>query len=202
MLLDARPRVRWTEEEVAQAIEKQQRRAGPLVALVIARLEETWLEIRRELNEAAGGKASARVMVLAHHALRAQQALELTALLAEVAAGERDAGEKKGDPLNALRNQSGLSVIATQALNQAFEAAKAEAGKRESPTDQLMARLGHGGPKVTPVQGGSVLTHGSVAPPAEKGPTLSPDVGGAGGRIEATPEALPPVLPTSSGDSE
>jgi hypothetical protein len=173
MLLDARPRVRWTESEISEALEKQQRRAGPLVALVLTRLESTWSEIRRELNEAAGGHASARVMVLAHHALRAQQALELTALLAEVAAGERDAGEKKGDPLNALRNQSGLSVIATQALNQAYEAARAEhAANKGSATDQLMARLGHG----------------VVAKP----PTLSPDVGG-GQSSSGTPSTVLPA---------
>lgn len=181
MLLDARPRVRWTESEISEALEKQQRRAGPLVALVLARLESTWSEIRRELNEAAGGHASARVMVLAHHALRAQQALELTALLAEVAAGERDAGEKKGDPLNALRNQSGLSVIATQALNQAYEAARAEhAANKGSATDQLMARLGHGVsakvPGPVPLEGGGVM---SIEPPRAEVPTSPPIPGEA-----------------------
>jgi len=161
-LIDARPKLHWTEAEVEQAVETQQKRAGALVALVRERSEATWSELRRELNEAAGGQASARVMVLAHHALRAHQALELQTLLAEMAAGEETKGADNG-----LRNQSGLSVIATQALNQAFEAARTEAGKRTSPTEQLMAKLGHGAPLGAPVQGGSVITHGSLPPVTE-----------------------------------
>lgn len=144
LLIDARPKMHWTEDEVEQAVESQQKRAGALVALVRERTEATWAELRRELNEAAGGQASARVMVLAHHAMRAHQALELQSLLAEVAAGE-----EATSAANNLRNQSGLSVIATQALNLAFEAARAEAGKAAgSPTEQLMTRLGvgRGGP--------------------------------------------------------
>ncbi len=172
-LFDGRPKLHWTEAEVQQAVETQQKKAGALVALVRERIEATWSEIRRELNEAAGGTASARVMVLAHHAMRAHQALELQTLLAEVAAGEHGEG-KRADPNNGLRNQSGLSVIATQALNQAYEAARSEAGNRSSPTAQLMNRLGvgQGQPKVTDVQQvtvdpGSSLTHGSVPPGLE-----------------------------------
>lgn len=145
LLIDARPKMHWTEAEVEQAVEMQQKRAGALAALVRERTEATWAELRRELNEAAGGRASSRVMVLAHHAMRAHQALELQTLLAEVSAGE-----EATSAANNLRNQSGLSVIATQALNLAFEAARAEAGKTAgSPTEQLMTRLGVG--RVVPV---------------------------------------------------
>jgi hypothetical protein len=143
-LFDGRPRIHWTEAEIQQAVETQQKKAGALVALVRERIEATWSEIRRELNEAAGGAASTRVMVLAHHAMRAHQALELQTLLAEVAAGEHGDG-KRADPNNGLRNQSGLSVIATQALNQAYEAAREEhKANTGSPTDQLLSRLGVG----------------------------------------------------------
>lgn len=142
-LIDGRPKMHWTEAEVEEAAKEQQRKAGPLVALVRDRIEATWSEIRRELNETAGGQASARVHVLAHHAMRAHQALELQTLLAEVDAGGN--GRAKSDPNNGLRNQSGLSVIATQALNQAYEAARAEAKQNQgSPTQQLMTRLGVG----------------------------------------------------------
>jgi hypothetical protein len=147
-ICDVRPKTQWTEAEVVQAIETQQKRAGALVALVRERTDATWAEVRRELNEVAGGQASARVMVLAHHAMRAHQALELQALMAEVASGE----ETK-DAVPGLRNTSGLSVIATQALNQAYEAARAER-KTATPTQQLMTRLGHGakGPGLAPDQ--------------------------------------------------
>lgn len=181
LVLDARPKVQWTEKELADAVEAQQRKAGALVALVRSETEAMWAEIRRELNEAAGGQASARVMVMAHHALRAHQALEVQTLLAEVAAG-KSLDELKAD-VHGQRNQSGLSVIATQALNQAYEAARAEAKQNQgSPTQQLMSRLGVGAarPNVTPVQGRSAETHGSsgtqggsVPPGLELG-TLSP----------------------------
>lgn len=143
LVIDARPRLEWSEVEIQQAVETQQKKAGALVALVRSETESTWAEIRRELNEVAGGQASARVMVMAHHALRAHQALELQTMLAEVATG-KSMDELKAD-MHGLRNQSGLSVIATQALNQAYEAARSEAGSRKSPTEQLMARLGVGG---------------------------------------------------------
>lgn len=147
LVIDARPRLEWSEAEIQQAVETQQKKAGALVALVRSETEATWAEIRRELNEVAGGRASARVMVMAHHALRAHQALELQTMLAEVAAG-KTMDELKADA-HGQRNQSGLSVIATQALNQAYEAARSEAGNRSSPTEQLMNRIGVG--RGTPV---------------------------------------------------
>lgn len=199
LVLDARPKVQWTEQELADAVEAQQRKAGALVALVRSETEAMWAEIRRELNNAAGGQASARVMVMAHHALRAHQALEVQTLLAEVAAG-KSLDELKADA-HGQRNQSGLSVIATQALNQAYEAARAEAKQNQgSPTQQLMTRLGVGSaaPKVTPVQDGSVVTHGSgetqggsVPPGLELG-TLSPLATPGGDQLGSPPVSIPP----------
>lgn len=179
LVIDARPKRDWTPEEVRQAVEEQQRKAGALVALVRSETEATWAEIRRELNELAGGQASARVMVLAHHALRAHQALELQTLLAEVAAGKHGEGQR-ADPNNGLRNQSGLSVIATQALNQAYEAAKAERVVGKSPTAQLLERLGVG--VAVPESAGEVPGRSPVATPGavdEGSPTapLSPPTG-------------------------
>jgi hypothetical protein len=140
VLVDARPPVTWTAEEVELAVERQQKRAGALVALARERIEASWGEIRAELNQMAGGQASARVMVLAHHAMRAHSALELQVLLAEVGVGEEAKGADAG-----LRNQSGLSVIASQALNAAYDAAREEGkASRGSATDQLFGRLGVG----------------------------------------------------------
>lgn len=181
LVIDARPKVQWTEQELAEAVEAQQRKAGALVALVRSETEATWAEIRRELNEAAGGQASTRVMVMAHHALRAHQALEVQTLLADVAAG-KSLDDLRADA-HGQRNQSGLSVIATQALNQAYEAARAEAKQNQgSPTQQLMSRIGVGAarPNVTDVQGGSQVTHGSTethpgsVPPGLEIASLSP----------------------------
>lgn len=171
-LLDARPRLQWSEAEIEQAVKEQQRKAGALVALVRSETEAAWADIRRELNEAAGGTASRRVMVMAHHALRAHQALELQTLLAEVAAGGHATKGQSAE--NGLRNQSGLSVIATQALNQAFDAARAEAKLNQgSPTEQLMTRLGVG-----------------------KGQTLSPFEGGRGSTVGPSPLEVAPSIPT------
>lgn len=173
-IVAANPPRNWTPEEVQQAVESQQQKAGPLVALVRDRIEATWSEIRRELNEAAGGQASARVMVLAHHAMRAHQALELQSLLAEVDAGGN--GRAKADPNNGLRNQSGLSVIATQALNQAYEAARAEAKQNQgSPTQQLMSRLGVPAPR-------------EVVPPSPVRPPGGDQVGSPPVSIPPSPE--------------
>lgn len=137
-LVDSRQPVTWTTEEVSQAVERQQKRAGALVALARERIEASWERIRAELNQIAGGQASTRVMVLAHHAMRAHSALELQTLLTEQAVGE----ESKGAEGN-LRNQAGLSVVATQSLNAAYEAAREEGkAQKGSPTEQLLTRIG------------------------------------------------------------
>lgn len=177
LVLDARPKVEWTELEIAEAVKAQQRKAGALVALVRSETEAMWAEIRRELNEVAGGQASARVMVMAHHALRAHQALEVQTMLAEVAAG-KSLDDLRADA-HGQRNQSGLSVIATQALNQAYEAARGEANtKAATPAQQLMARLGHGA----------------------RGPSPSPDAPPGGVVVGASPAPSSPFFPKSNSE--
>jgi len=135
-LVDARPPVHWSPDEVGQAIERQQKRAGALVALVKARLEADYAVVRAELNRLAGGQASGRVAVLARNAMLAQEAVELQTLAAEVAAGE----ESKGADTS-LRHMSGLSVFASQALDKAYDAAREE-GKCANPVADLRKTIG------------------------------------------------------------
>jgi hypothetical protein len=164
LLVDARPPVHWSPDEVGQAVEKQQKRAGALVALVKARLEADYAVVRAELNRLAGGQASGRVAVLARNAMLAQEAVELQTLAAEVAAGEES---KNAD--TSLRHMSGLSVFASQALDKAYDAAREE-GKRANPVADLRrtiglspsdpgaddhdtGAMGHGGPSANVVDG-------------------------------------------------
>lgn len=154
-LVDARPPVRWTEDEICQAVERQQKRAGALVALVKARVLADASVVRGELNQLAGGQASRRVAVLAHNAMLAQEALELQSLDAEVAAGE----ERKGLEAS-LRSMSGLSVFASQALDKAYEAAREE-GKRANPVADLRRTIGLG-VNDDPVDAGSSMGAGST----------------------------------------
>lgn len=172
-VVDARV-VTFTDAEVAAAEERLNRRAGPVAARVRSELETTFQSIRAELNELAGGQASQRVMLLAHYAMTAAQALQLQTLLASAAFGEEtDSAERQ------LRNQAGLGVVATDLLNKAYEAARAEATKRTSPTEQLMAKLGHG------VARREVESRSPVQPP--------------GGVAIGSPHA---AVPAPSGESE
>jgi hypothetical protein len=98
----------FTPEQVEEAERVLAERSGPVVARVRGRTGESWERVRRELNEAAGGQASARVAILAHHALRAHQALELQALSAGLAFGTGDELAEKH-----MRNQAGLAVVAS-----------------------------------------------------------------------------------------
>ena len=109
-----------------------------MVQRVRERTEASWQTVRAELNRLAGGAASGRVMILAHHALRAHQALELQTLAAGQAFGVEDLLAEKH-----MRNQAGLAVVASDALNKAYEAAREE-GKagQGSATDALEVRLG------------------------------------------------------------
>ena len=146
----------FTPEQVEEAEKQLAERSGPVVARVRGRTEESWQRIRAELNQVAGGQASARVAVLAHHALRAHQALELQALSAGLAFGTGDELAEKH-----MRNQAGLAIVASDALNKAYEVAREEAREQKgSPTEQLMTRLGvaeaRSEPPIGP-PGGSVL---------------------------------------------
>ncbi len=150
-VMDARPK-RFTPAEVEEALERQEKKAGAVVAHVFDRTEQSWAEVRRELNAIVAGGASARVMILAHHSLRAHQALELTTLAAARAFGEEQELADKH-----MRNQAGLAVVATELLNKAYEAAREEAKATQgSATDQLMQRLGvtaQASAEATPAEG-------------------------------------------------
>lgn len=136
----------FTPEQVEEAEKQLAERSGAVVARVRGRTEESWGRIRGELNQVAGGQASARVMVLAHHALRAHQALELQALSAGLAFGTGDELAEKH-----MRNQAGLAIVASDALNKAYEAAQEEGrAQKGSPTEQLMTRLGVAGQSADP----------------------------------------------------
>jgi hypothetical protein len=160
----------FTDAEIAAAEERLTRRAGPVAARVRAELEATFQATRAELNDLAGGQASQRVMLLAHYAMTAAQALQLQTLLASAAFGEEtDSAERQ------LRNQAGLGVVATDLLNKAYEAARAEGAQNKgSVTDQLMNRLGVAAREV-PTQSpfgtpgvGSIGSPATVLPSAPK----------------------------------
>ena len=176
-LLDARPPSHFTQREEDEALEKLAIDAGPATAGIVRRVSESFDAIRAELNERAGGQASSRVMTLAHNAQRAQLAVELQTTVSVSAHGRYVAnGGDKGQAEKGLTKLVGICAFATDLLNKAYEAARAEhAANKGSATDQLMARLGHG----------------VVA----KLPTLSPDVGG-GQVTSGTPSTvLPPQFP-------
>ena len=157
-LLDGRMPL-FSPEQVAKAEEELTRKAGPIVARVWERTEESFAAVRAELNQRAGGQASARVMLLAHHALRAQQALELQTLAAARAFGD----EQNDNTDKHTRTQAGLAVVATDSLNKAYAAADEE-GERKANGDANGHPLGWlmtQGRSVPTEQGGSLETHGS-----------------------------------------
>jgi hypothetical protein len=175
-LVDSRPPL-FTEAEVAEAAEKLAKRAGPVASQVRRKIETCWEGIRADLNAVAGGQASPRVMVLAHHAMRAHHALELQALWAEVAFGEEREGSDKH-----MRNQAGLAAVATDALNKAYEAAREEgkAGNAVTGPAGLLARLGHVAPGVD--VGGAPTGSGQTHVPLSNG-----GVGAVGAPLSPNP---------------
>lgn len=173
-IVDGRP-VRFSEGEVAQAEADHALRAGAQVESVRAKVAEAFQAVRADLNATAGGQASPRVMVLAHHAQLAHQALVLQSLAAEKAFGEE---AKLQD--NALRNTAGLSVVATDALNKAYEAAREE-GKAKQPTGLpgLMASIGVGQP--------GPGSHETQRPEVRSDPPFSPPGGSTVGSPSSPP---------------
>lgn len=139
-LLDARPPTNWTVAEVEEALERHKQRSGALVAFVAASVAAQWERIRGELNRLAGGQASDRVMALAHYAEMANYAVDIQRYRLEAAVGE----EAKGADA-AVRDFTGLTAVAAQRLNEAFDLAERE-GKRGNPVDGLMTSLGVGQP--------------------------------------------------------
>lgn len=107
------------------------------MALVRQRSEESWAKVRSELNQIAG-EASAKTMIHAHHALLAHEALVMQRLAAGKAYGVGDDLAEKH-----MRNAAGLAVVASDALNKAYESAREDAKARSSgPVGQLMTRIG------------------------------------------------------------
>ncbi len=147
VILDARPPSHFTQREEDEALEKIAIDAGPATAGIVRRVADSFDAIRAELNEVAGGQASDRVMTLAHNAQRAQLAVELQTTVSVSAHGRYVAnGGDKGQTEKGLSKLVGICAFATDLLNKAYEAARSEAGSRQSPTAQLMSRLGVGQP--------------------------------------------------------
>lgn len=185
-LLDARPQTSFTRREEDEALEKLANVAGPATAGIVRRVSESFDAIRAELNERAGGQASDRVMTLAHNAQRAQLAVELQTTVSVSAHGRYvEAGGDKGQTEKGLSRLVGICAFATDLLNKAYEAAKAEAGSKASPTDQLMARIG-------------------VGKPAREVPALSPLTPPGGDQFGSPPPSIPAPLevPAPSGETE
>lgn len=178
-VMDGRPG-QFTQAECETALLELGRKAGAATEAISSRVDESFCAIRSELNALAGGQASARVMLLAHHAQRTELALELATSTTSVAHGAFVLGQDKlGQTDKALRNVVGIAAFATDLLNKAYEAAQAE-GKalkaKVGPAEELMSRLG-----VTPATGESSevgpLLHGgggsTLGPPPPKPPTSS-----------------------------
>jgi hypothetical protein len=170
VLLDVRPPARpFGAEEQQAALDKLARAAGPATAAIESAVADGFAAYRAELNALAGGQASARVMILARNAELAQLATELQASISRGRHGAYVEAHDEGQTEKGLRNLVGLCAVATDLLNKATEAAKEE-GKAvaQSPTDQLMTRLGVGqAPASTPV-GGAVGAPLSPNPAPEK----------------------------------
>ncbi len=179
-LLDVRPPTSFTRREEDEALEKLATVAGPATAGIVRRVSESFDAVRAELNELAGGQASARVMTLAHNAQRTQLAVELQTTVSVSAHGRYVAnGGDKGQTEKGLSKLAGICAFATDLLNKAYEAARSEAKANQgSATQQLMTRLGHGA--------------------SAKAPEVSPVRGGGGESIEASHGALSPALPSSA----
>lgn len=155
----------FTPEQVEEATKRLAEESGPVVALVRQRSEESWAKVRSELNQIAG-EASAKTMIHAHHALLAHEALVMQRLAAGKAYGTGDDLAEKH-----MRNAAGLAVVASDALNKAYESAREDAKAREKggPVAVLMNRIG--APDVRPEP--PISTPGVVssgAPPSETAP--------------------------------
>ncbi len=133
--------------------------AGPATEAITVKVNQSFEPIRGQLNELAGGQASPRVMMLAHHAQRVEVALELQTAISMHSVGRyiREGGEsdkKAGKTEVGLRNLAGIGAFASDLLTKAYQAAEAE-GKAKAaklgPVDELMTTLG-----VTVPDGGQV----------------------------------------------
>ena len=183
--LDARPSAQYSIEEHDKALAELSRKAGPATEGVVERVNASFASFRTELNEAAGGQASSRVMLLSHNAQRAQLAVELQTSLSAVGHGQFAAGadkdQKQEQVSKGLRNLVGLCAFAADLVNKAFTAACEEGKSKRAAlpaTAQLMNAIGFAAATEVPTQS-------PITPPGgvEKGP-------------------LTTVFSTPSGDSE
>lgn len=167
------------------ALEQFKRRAAPFYAAIRTGAEQYGEFLRAELNALAGGEAPPSVMALAQAAIDAHANCQLAQHIVGHATGDLEAlpdEKQQGRRLEITqlqRTAMGLDVAFTDLVRRATEAARAEAGKRTSATDQLMARLGHGQLRR------EVAALSPLQPP--------------GGVAIGAPHA---PLPTPSGDSE
>lgn len=158
---------RFSAEQVEKAHAELEQASGPVVEHVRARAEASWELVRADLNRVAGGEASPRVMVIAQHALMAHEALVLQRLAAGRAYGTGDDLAEKH-----MRNSAGLAVVATDALNKAYEAAREEGkANKGGAVGGLLTRIGAAEVRTEPpMTPGGGSAQGSLPPNSEEPP--------------------------------
>lgn len=144
ILIDARPpRQLFGPEQQQEALEKLQRKAGAATAGIEAAVAEAFCALRAELNEMAGGEASATVMVMARNAELTQLAAELQASISKGSFGVYVDEPDNGQLEKGLQRLAGICAVANDLLLKAKETALAEGkAKKGSATEQLFARIG------------------------------------------------------------
>ena len=182
-LLDARLPRNARAENLA-ALDAFRAKSAPFYLAIRDGAEEYGAHLRAELNALAGGEAPPSVMALAQAAVDALSNCQLAQHIVGHATGDLPGLPEKKQPARRLeitqlqRTAMGLDVAFTDLVRRATEAAK-EAGKKgSSPTQQLMARLGHGAKAPDPVPpqapGGSSVE----PPPSLSQPPFPPEPGG------------------------
>jgi len=164
VLVDLRPARKPT-------LARLEKSTGRAVLEVHELAEEFGVALRAELNDLAGGEAPASVMAMGQLAVNAIGNLHKAQLMSDCAVGdwsEARLDEKANADLNerankTLRNLAGLAVVARDLLQSARSAAK-EARSVGSPTEQLMTRLGVGGPARVPISPPGVGDEGAPLP--------------------------------------
>lgn len=177
-LLSVAPKAHFSLAEHDAALEQLSKKAGPATEAIVSRVNASFESYRRELNEAAGGQASDRVMLLAHNAQRAQLAVELQTSVSTVGYGQLAEGvdhDKKQEQVSkGLRNLVGLCAFASDLLNKAHEAALQEGRDKAkaagSPTQQLFATIGVAGPTPAPDHTPPGVEQGAPACPSSASP--------------------------------
>lgn len=190
VLLDARPPARaFGPEQQREALEKLERKAGPATAAIEVAVATAFDALRAELNDLAGGQASARVMIMVRNAELTQLAAELQASISRGAHGGYVEEADEGQTEKGLRNLAGICAVANDLLTKATDVAREEGKARQAtgPVGQLMDRLG-------------VQAHGSgvTRVAGDPGPGPVPDARGGGTLVEAPPELNHTPVPGGS----